>query len=191
MATKTDEASILGSGDPAYQDEARAEAIERAGGEDAYDEELHWTAQQGPAPASERNKANEPTQFLPGQLPDPEGAQSALVPELKVPETQTVDDAADHPNGPEPDELLVLGEIDELPETETVENTVLLEQLPDGWTVQNPDWEPEAEESGDEEVDLGTMTKAEIQEWADANGYEGVVNQNTMTKDEMIEAITS
>lgn len=151
-----------------------------------------WTVQDPWQEAPEADLALEPQQFLPEQLPDPEGAQNALVPPQQIPEGQISDEAVDHPNGPEPDELLNLGMIDELPERETVETSNTLDELGDGWTVQNPDWEaPEAETEAEgeegEEVDLSTMTKAEIQAWADENGYE--VNQNTMNKDEMIEAI--
>lgn len=194
--TSVDERSMTGSGSPDAQAEALADAYERVG-EENYDPELHWTAQQGPMPPEEIDPALLPQHYLKEQLPDPEGAQNALLPELDFPEELIIEDAGDDPQGPEPDELLSLGKISAMPEREVVETANTQEELAEGWTVQNPDWTPEADGAaapaapeGEEEVDLDTMTKAEIQAWADANGYEDVVNKDTMTKDEMIEAIT-
>jgi len=50
-----------------------------------------------------------------------------------------------------------------------------------------PEAAPEAAPAEEETVDLEAMTKAEIQTWADENGYE--VNLNTQSKGEMIDAI--
>lgn len=149
-----------------------------------------WTAQDLPWPAPEEDLALAPQQFAEEQLPDPEGAKNAGVPEIEIPEGQVSDDI-EHPNGPEPDELLTLGKIEELPERETVETSnVQGGILPDAWTVQNPEIpEEETAEAEDETVDLEAMTKAEIQDWAEANGYEGLVNKDTQSKAEMIEAI--
>lgn len=169
MATAaTDDRSILGSGHPEAQEEAKADAIERIGEEEYYaDPELYWTAQQGPMPETGTVAANEPQKYLEEQLPDPAAAEAAGLAPQRIPATQimTVDDMG-HPQGPEPGELVRLGMV-EVGEPEPVSDTV-----PEG---NQPD---------------ETWTKADIQAWADDRGYEGV-NQHSQNKDEMLEAIAA
>jgi hypothetical protein len=188
--------SVLGSGDPEYQAEALEEFKARIG-EEAFEADpwTGWTAQQGGDPPERDDPALEPTHYLPEQLPDPAVAEASMLAPQDVTNLQT-EDAADHPNGPEPGELLTLGVIDELPEKETVETQNTQEELPEGWTVQNPEGvegeaevvaegEAAAEEEG---VPPESWSKQEIQDWADERGIAGV-DMDNQTKAEMIAAI--
>lgn len=174
----SNDASILGSGDPEFQAEAKADAIERAGGEENYDPELNWTAQQGPMPENERTQSREPQQFLPQQLPDPEAARSAGVPPQQIPESQINADAIGHPNGPEPGELVRMGLVD-VAEPEHTDYTTISEQ-------QSAE-EAESAAAGHGGAPDDTWTKADIQQYADENGIEGV--SMSMNKDEMLAAV--
>jgi len=142
-----------------------------------------WTAQaESGVPDLGTSPELGPQMYMPEQLP--------LIEDHVPADLVLEDDDLYHPQGPEPGELLTMEKIDALPERETYETAnTQADALPDAWTVQNPEV-PEDEAEEEEETDLSTMTKAQIQEWADANGYEDVVNMNTMNKDEMIEAIT-
>jgi hypothetical protein len=166
--TKTDERSMMGSGSTEAQDEARQAIIDRVG-EEAYeaDPEMYWTAQQGPMPATGRVLANEPQQFLPEQLPDPEGARNAGLPEVIIPEAQINPEAVGHPNGPEPGEITRINMRQEL-------FGELGGDASDGDEAA-PDGEPS-----------DSWTKAELQQYADDNGIEIPSGAN---KAEMLEAI--
>jgi hypothetical protein len=162
--TKTDTRSTLGSGDPAAQEEAMADAIERVGDDEYHaDPELYWTAQQGPMPDTGRAAALGPQLFMEEQLPDPEGAKAAGFPPIEIPDYQKIAaDAVGHPKGPEPGELVRLGMAEV--------------------TAPNPVSDVAATAPDD------TWTKAEIQAHADEKGIEGV-DMNSQSKADMLAAI--
>lgn len=143
-----------------------------------------WTAQdEGGIPPQQEDRSLEPVQYHPAQLPDPAAAEAAGVPPITIPEAQVNEDAANHPNGPEPGAMAVIEQrlADDNP-SGAIEPEIDMEAEPGS----GPE-EDEEEDAG--EVNLSSMNKTEIQEWADANGYEGMVDKDAMTKEQMIEAI--
>lgn len=109
------DSQVLGSGDPALQEEARQAVIDEVG-EDAYlaDPDRFWTAQQGPKPDSGFAAVQGPQKFLKEQLPDPAVAKLAGIPAQQIPQGLVLDVEADpeaalsDPHGPEPGELVRL-----------------------------------------------------------------------------------
>jgi len=173
MATKED-ARILGSGDPDYQEEARQDAIERAGGEDEYNAnpDLYWSAQQGPMPEV---PGQGPQVYLPEQLPDPEVARAAGITPQFIPPT-IVDESADESvQGPEPTDVANIREGKHYDWTENAKANP-------GVANPNVQGAPVYEEN----EDLDSMTKAELQEVADRRGVE---IPSGATKDEMLAAL--
>ena len=204
--TTTDDRSTLGSGDPEYQDEARADAIERAGGEEEYnaDPMSYWTAQQGGMPETGTAEALGPQRYLEEQMPDPAAAIAAGFAPQQIPEGLVIsdEDAWGHPKGPEPGEqvrLIKNEAVNERMLTDTTaadrEHFVLtssgLENVRAEMEAENPDYVApgeEGDEDGEYEEDggLDSMTKAQLIEEAEAQGVEVSAS---MTKAEIIEQI--
>jgi hypothetical protein len=194
---KTSEAdrSVLGSGDPEYQEEAKAAAME-AVGEEEYNAnpDLYWTAQQGGMPDTGRVAALGPQRYLPEQLPDPDVARASNIAPQNIPEGLTISDeeAWEHPKGPEPGEqvrLLKNEAVNQRMLTDASEATadresfVLtssgLANVRAAQEAENPDYP-----AGDD--DLESLSKAELVDRAREAGIEGY---STMNKAELIEAL--
>lgn len=105
------QAQVLGSGDPDAQEAARADAIERAGGEANYyrNPDDFWTAQQGTHPQGPTSLAMGPQVYVEEQLPDPAVALAAGIPPQRIPAhlvIGTIEEGLGHPKGPEPGEMV-------------------------------------------------------------------------------------
>lgn len=175
MATTKDDAKILGSGDLDYQEEARQDAIERAGSEENYNNnpDLYWSAQHGPMPVK---PGDGPQVYLPEQLPDPEVARSAGITPQFIPPTIVDEDAADNVQGPEPTDVRNIEEGKHYDWTENAKvNPGVANPLVQGAPVYD--------EAGS---DLDSMTKAELLEEAERRGVDA--NQSN-TKQEIIDAL--
>lgn len=190
---KTSEAdrSVLGSGDPEYQEEAMAAAKELVG-EDVYDADplTYWTAQHGGMPDTGTAAALGPQRYLPEQLPDPAVARAGNIAPQNIPEGLVIDDeeAWDHPKGPEPGEqvrLLKNEAVNQRMLTDTSaadsEHFVLTSS-----GVANVRAEMEGGEVEGEEGDLNSMSKAELVEMAREQGVEGF---STMNKADLVAAL--
>lgn len=183
MPSTKDEARVLGSGDPDYQEEARQDAIERAGGEENYEAnpELYWTAQQGPMPDV---PGRGPQVYLPEQLPDPEVAKSANFTPQFIPATIVAEELEPNdPKGPEPSDRR---NIEEGAFYDWSENAKA--EAARANPLQTVQGAPVYEEGGEgeEEEEAETMTKAQLVDRARELGIEGF---SSMNKAELEDAV--
>lgn len=183
--TEAADRSVLGSGDPEYQEEAMAAAKELVG-EEAYDADpmTYWTAQHGPMPDTGTAAALGPQRYLPEQLPDPDVARASNIAPQNIPEGLVIDDeeAWEHPKGPEP------GEQVRLLKNEAVNQRMLGDTPPTDSErfvltssgLANVKAAQEAENTELVEADDGTeeMTRAELLERAKELGLTGVSGMN-------------
>lgn len=183
MPSTKDDAKIYGSGDPEYQEEARQDAIERAGDEDIYNAnpDLYWTAQQGSMPTV---PGQGPQVYLPEQLPDPEVARAGGITPQFIPETIVAgeDLEVNDPKGPEPSDRR---NIEEGAFYDWTENAKIEAAKSNPLTtVQGSPVYEEGEEG--EEVEAGSMNKAELVDRARELGIQGY---SSMNKAELEEAV--
>ena len=186
-----DDRKILGSGHPETQEEARQDAIERAGGEDAYygDPMTHWTSQQGGMPDTGTAAALGPQAYLQEQLPDPNVAKAAGITPQNVSALTVLDpdEAWGHPKGPEPGEQVRLLKNDATNQ-HMLDNTEAADREHFTLTSGSMADVRAAQEGGDAGGgdDGGEMTKAQLTEEARSLGVSGY---STMNKEELQAAV--